>query len=164
LQCIVIDEGLLYRVQRVALRETFDGRDAPGADIDRSIMQAQTGKPSSQTVQAEQAPRLHAILVPVRPKGPRSASASVMLGSARSVRVAPLTSNVIGTASGPTPADPTFSACDPATSVSLSMVAPAVVRAEPRRKERRDRSLPTSSLHVSRTAAKKHGHQFALNE
>ena len=29
-----------------------------------SIMQAQTGTPSSQTVQAEQAPRLQAILVP----------------------------------------------------------------------------------------------------
>jgi hypothetical protein len=44
-------------------------------------MQAQTVTPSSHTVQAEQAPRSHAILVPVSPKGPRRASASVVRGS-----------------------------------------------------------------------------------
>src|SRR5271157_2057587 len=54
-------------------------------------MQEQTGVPSSQTVQAEHAPRLQAIFVPVRPSGPRRTSASVARESTFTGRSAPFT-------------------------------------------------------------------------
>jgi hypothetical protein len=49
------------------------------------IMHEQTGEPSSQTVQAEQAPRWQA-----RPNEPRNASARVVRGSTCSLRAAPV--------------------------------------------------------------------------
>ena len=48
----------------------------PAASTARMV-QEQTGSPSSQTVQAEHAPRLQPILVPVNPSGPRRASTRV---------------------------------------------------------------------------------------
>ncbi len=104
-----------------------------------SIMQEQTGNPSSQTVQAEQAPRSHPILVPVRPSGSRSASAKVIRGSISNLCESPLTSRSIATACDPTdwgslPCGSTVLIDDAA----FIIVAPAVVSAEPRRNERRE--------------------------
>ena len=76
---IVLDEGGLHGVQahrRCARPSIVVTLRAPTSMA--NIMQEQTGAPSSQTVQAEQAPRLQAIFVPVRPSGPRSTSASVI--------------------------------------------------------------------------------------
>ena len=74
----------LHRVQLVALGETLDRRDLRARRLrPPASCRSRCGAPSSQTVQAEQAPRLQAILVPVSPSGPRNASASVMRGSTR---------------------------------------------------------------------------------
>ena len=64
---------------------------ARGPTSTAKVMHEQTGIPSSQTVQAEHAPRLQAILVPVRPSGPRKTSASVARDSISTVRSTPFT-------------------------------------------------------------------------
>ena len=64
---------------------------ARGPTSTANVMQEQTGVPSSQTVQAEHAPRLHAIFVPVRPSGPRKTSASVARDSTFTWRSTPFT-------------------------------------------------------------------------
>ena len=102
-------------------------------------MQEQTGMPLSQTVQAEQAPRLHPIFVPVRPSGPRRASANVMRGSTSNLCVLPLTARLIATACGPTGcASVSRGSATVMDDAVFIMVAPAVERAEPRRNDRRE--------------------------
>ncbi len=71
-----------------------------------SIMHEQIGFPSIQTVQAQHAPVLQAILVPVRSSGPRSTSASVMRGGICSVREDPFIFSVRNKDSGPIAANP----------------------------------------------------------
>ena len=72
------DEGLLDRDEADRPRASPSiVVTARGPTSTASIMQEQTGVPSSQTVQAEHAPRLQPIFVPVSPSGPRRTSASV---------------------------------------------------------------------------------------
>ncbi len=107
----------------------FDGRDSRAPTSIASIMQEQTGAPSSQTVQAEHAPRLHAILVPVSPSGPRSASASVIWFGARNARSAPFTLSAI--ISGP---DVSTAGAEEIAAAGIAFVAaaPTLASADPR--------------------------------
>ena len=106
----------------------------------------QTGAPSSQTVQAEHAPRSHPILMPVRPRVPRNASASVARGSTRGDRAIPLTSSMMGIVSAAAVAE--LASCAIALSLSVARATPmmaacAAVRVENSRNERRDNPEPS---------------------
>jgi len=90
------------RMQFVAVRKTsIEVTERPATSM-ANVMQDTTGTPSSRTVHAEHAPQLHAIWVPVRPSGPRNASASVVHGGTATVRLAPLIRRDIATTSGST--------------------------------------------------------------
>ena len=152
LQGVMLDERLLHRMQRVALRQTLDRGDGARADIDGEHHARADRMPSTNTVHAPQAPRSQAILVPVRPSGPRNTSARVARGSTRSVRATPLTCKVTGTESGPPPDALVLSAVSAwarSADVALTIVAPAVVTAEPRRNERRDKLFSTPNLSLT---------------
>jgi len=115
-----------------------------------SSMHEQTGFASSHTVHAEQAPRSQPIFVPVKPSGPRRASANVMRGSTVSLCTSPLTCRSITTSPGPTDCGTSRSLGAAANEgVALIMVAPAVVRAEPSKNERRDSFLDMAHRMVS---------------
>ena len=134
---VVRDEGGLHRVQRIALGQALDGGDlARRRRRARAVMQEATGAPSSQTVQAEQAPRSQPILVPVSSSASRKASARVVLGSTESAQGVPLTLRVMGTASGPTVSS--SAACATPSGRVSSKTVVAAPTPEPRRNERRD--------------------------
>ena len=100
-----------------------------------SIMQEATGAPSSQTVQAEQAPRSQPILVPVRSSGPRSTSARVVRGWTCRWWCLPLTVSVSGAAPGPAIGGGSAAA---AGCASGRRAAPPTATLAPVRKERRE--------------------------
>jgi len=108
---------------------------ARGPSSTAGSMHDATGAPSSQTVQAEQAPRSQPILVPVRSSGPRSTSASVTRGSTFTARATPLTVKVSDTTPGPTIAG--SSAATALRASPSSAMLPAATPAPPRN-DRRD--------------------------
>src|SRR5208337_1214093 len=116
---------------------------ARGPTSTANIMQEQTGVPSSQTVQAEHAPRLQAIFVPVRPSGPRKTSASVARDSTFIVRSTPFTWR---TASWMKLLD--GSAASAAEAFGMSVVAPTpnVTQADALNSSRRDNSDPAMTI------------------
>ena len=80
LEGVVIDEGLLHRMQLAVLRETFDRRDhfAIPATATASVRHDNTRRPSSRTVQAPHWPWSQPFFAPVRPTCSRSASSNVV--------------------------------------------------------------------------------------
>src|ERR1019366_7639072 len=105
-----------------------------------SIIQAAIGFPSSQTVQAEQAPRSQPTLVPVKSSESRNASANVVFGSMNSECDTLFTSSVSGTGPGPTASR--SAACASEARKSGNVVSSITVLAapipEPLKNDRRD--------------------------
>src|ERR1035437_7105220 len=107
-------------------------------------MQPRCGSPSSHTVQAEQAPRLHAIFVPVSPSGPRNASTSVMRGSTRRGLSTPLTFRTMSN-SDPLGALVGAARLAVAPARASRALAPTAAETDPPRTARRDILAPAMS-------------------
>ena len=91
LEGVMLDKGLLQRMQHPVCREPFDRRDFWPSFMTAKVRQELTRRPLTSTVQAPHWPWSQPFFVPVRSRWSRSVSSSVVHGASASTLSTPLT-------------------------------------------------------------------------